>query len=125
MSSRRKLIRSAVRQTFQKYYSGVDFQSVVEWFEKGGYVKLPDTTSDAEALGNLSKVPGLVDQISVLGLDEDSGAASVVSAAEFILEGLAGMKRINRSQERGFYRSEKQRSEIGFEPADPAKSRLN
>jgi magnesium chelatase subunit I len=120
-----KLIRSAVRQTFQKYFGGVDLQSVVEWFEMGGYVKLPDTTGDTEALDSLSKVPGLMDQLSVLGLDESSDVAAVVSAAEFILEGLAGMKRISRSQERGFYRSETTRPEVGFEQADPVKSRLN
>jgi magnesium chelatase subunit I len=120
-----KLIHSAVRQTFQKYYGGVDFQSVVEWFEMGGYIKLPDTTDDSDALEKLGRVPGLMDHISVLGLDESSEAAEVVSAAEFILEGLAGMKRISRSQQRGFYRTEKPRSEIGFEQPDTAKSRFN
>ena len=49
-----------------------------------------------------------------------------VLAAEFLLEGLAGIKKISRSEERGFYRSEERRPEIGYEePIDTTKTHLN
>ena len=49
----------------------------------------------------------------------------VVAAAEFVLEGLAGMKKINRSEERHFSRTERQHPEIGMESIDTAKRHLN
>jgi magnesium chelatase subunit I len=35
-----KLVQSAVRTTFQKYFGGVELESVVDWFEMGGYIKI-------------------------------------------------------------------------------------
>ncbi len=121
-----KLVRSAVRQIFQKYFGGdVDFHPIVDWFEMGGYIKLPDTTPSTEALSNLEKIPGLLEQTHVLGITTDSTTASTLAAAEFVLEGLAGLKKIRRSEERGYHRSEQPRPEIGFEKLDSVKRRLN
>lgn len=120
-----KLVRVAVKQIFQKYYGGdVDFGPIVDWFEMGGYVRLPDTTPSAEALASLEKIPGLLEQTHQLGMTSDS-PASRVAAAEFVLEGLAGLKRIRRSEERGYHRTEQPRPEIGFEELDSVKRRLN
>jgi magnesium chelatase subunit I len=120
-----QLIRSAVRQIFQKHFSGVELQPVVEWFEVGGYIKLPDTTSSREALKSLQKIPSLMESISHFGVDSSSPAPVVVAAAELLLEGLASTKRISRSEERGYQRGEGPRPEVGIEQMGPAKRRLN
>jgi magnesium chelatase subunit I len=120
-----QLIRSAVRQIFQKQFSGIELQPVVEWFEVGGFIKLPDTTSSREALKSLQKIPSLMGSISHFGVDSGSPAPVVVAAAEFLLEGLASMKRISRSEERGYQRGEGPRPEVGIEQMGPAKRRLN
>lgn len=121
-----KLLESAVRETFKKYYGGgSDFQPIVDWFEMGGFIRLPDSTPAAEALKSLQKIPGLLDQARVLGVKTGSPPECIVATAEFVLEGLAGLKRITRSEERGFHRSERQRPEVGFEEIDSVKRHLN
>ncbi len=121
----RDLIRNAVGQTFQKYFGGEDLTPVVEWFERGGYLKLPDTTSAAEALPTLKQIEGLFGKVGVIGVTAKDPPAVVVAATEFVLEGLAGLRKISRSEELGFFRTERQYPEIGIEPVDTAKSHLN
>jgi magnesium chelatase subunit I len=120
-----KLVQSAVRTTFQKYFGGVELESVVDWFEMGGYIKIPDTIPAEEARESLGRIPGLTEKTSLLGLTPDSPAGAIVAAAEFVLEGLAGLRKIGRSEERGYHRGEARRAEVGFEQVDSAKSRLN
>ena len=104
---------------------GEDLNQIIEWFEKGGYLKLPDTTPAKEALASLEKIQGLSKNVSLLGVRKKDPPAVVVAAAEFVLEGLAGMKKISRSEERRFSRTERQHPEIGMEPIDTAKRHLN
>jgi magnesium chelatase subunit I len=120
-----QLIRGAVKHMFQKYLGSTDLQAVVEWFEVGGYIKLPDTTPADEALASLGKIPSLVERVSELGVGSDAPAPVVVAAAEFLLEGLASLKRISRSEEKGFQRGEGPRPEIGMEQMGPVKRHLN
>jgi len=103
----------------------VDFSAILDWFEMGGYIKLPDTTPSVEAMANLEKIPGLMEQTHVVGISANSPAASVVAAAEFVLEGLSGLKKVRRSEERGYHRKEKPHPEVGFEKLDTVKRRLN
>ena len=121
----RDLVRNAVGQTFRKYLGGEDLNQVIEWFEMGGYLKLPDTTPAKEALASLEKIQGLAEKVSLLGVKKKDSPAVIVAAAEFVLEGLAGMKKISRSEERRFTRTERQHPEIGMEPIDAAKRHLN
>ena len=121
----RDLVRNAVGQTFRKYLGGEDLNQIIEWFEMGGYLKLPDTTPAKEALASLEKIQGLSENVSLLGVTKKDSSAVVVAAAEFVLEGLAGMKKISRSEERRFSRTERQHPEIGMEPIDTAKRHLN
>jgi len=122
----RELIRRAVGQTFQKYAAAANFNSVVEWFDGGGYFRLPDSASSDEALRTLSEIPGLLKHTSLVNVDESSTPAERVAAAEFLLEGLAGVKKISRSEERGYVKSEERHPEIGYEePIDTTKTRLN
>jgi magnesium chelatase subunit I len=99
----RELIRSAVGKTFSNYLGEANLQTVVQWFEIGGELKLPDTVPATEALGQLKRIQGLLEHIERLGVNGKADAAVKSSAAEFILEGLWAHKRISRNEERGFH----------------------
>ena len=122
----RDLIKRAVGEAFQRYASREDFTSVVEWFDGGGYCRVPETASSEEVLQALSEIPGLLARTSVVRVTERSSTPERVSAAEFLLEGLAGVKKISRNDERGYHRNDERQPEIGFEePLDHTKSHLN
>ena len=111
----RELIRAAVGKTFTQYFTGANMQPVIQWFELGGELKVPANASSAEVLAQLKKIQGLFDNFSVLEVSQKDDAAIVTSAAEFILEGLWAHKRINRSEERGYFADARKTPE----PRDP------
>jgi magnesium chelatase subunit I len=111
----RELIRAAVGKTFTKYFTNANFQTVVQWFEAGGELKIPANASSTELLGQLKKIAGLFEHLETLGVRSKDDAAIQASAAEFILEGLWSQKRINRSEERGFFADARKTPE----PRDP------
>ena len=123
----RELIWRAVGRIFQKYATPADFGAVVEWFDGGGYLRLPDAASAAETLASLGEIPGLLEHTSIVNADAKSSAEERVAAAEFLLEGLVGLKKLSRSEERGYVGAEERRQpEIGFEDElDSQKTRLN
>ena len=122
----RDLIRKAIGQIFQKYASASDFATALKWFDDGGWLKLPESASPKDALESLSRIPGLLSRTSRLNVDESRPAAERVAACEFLLEGLAATKRISRSDERGYGRSEERtRPEVGYEEVDSGKGHLN
>ena len=67
-----------------------------------------DTASAQEMLHKLRGIQGLFDKLSALGLSGKEPSEVLVSAAEFMLEGLYAHKRIGRSEERVFTAGEKQ-----------------
>jgi magnesium chelatase subunit I len=99
----RELIRSAVGKVFSKYFSEVNLQPVVQWFELGGELKFSDNARGSETLVQMRRIQGLTDHLQRLGVDGKAEAAELAAAAEFVLEGLWAHKRIGRSEERGFY----------------------
>jgi magnesium chelatase subunit I len=111
----RELIRAAVGKTFTKYFANVNFQPLVQWFEIGGELKVAANASSAEVLEQLKKIQGLFEHLETLGVRPKDDAALQTSAAEFILEGLWAQKRINRSEERGFFAEARKANE----PRDP------
>ena len=115
----RELIRAAVGKTFTKYFRDVNFQAVVQWFEIGGELKVPANAASAELLGQLKKIQGLFEHLEVLGVRSKDDAAIQASAAEFILEGLWAHKRVNRSEERGFF-AEPRKTPEPREPREPS-----
>jgi magnesium chelatase subunit I len=98
-----ELIRGAVGKVFTQHLEGANLQPVVQWFELGGDLKVPENAPAADALAQLKKIQGLMEHIDRLGANGGSGPAGMAAAAEFILEGLWAHKRISRSQERGFH----------------------
>ena len=98
----RELIRAAVGKVFTKHLGETDFQPVVQWFEGGGELKMPESASTSEELAALRRVHGLLEHAGKLGAN-GSDAALTAAAGEFILEGLWAHKRVSRNEERGFY----------------------
>jgi len=115
----RELIRAAVGKTFTKYFTNVNFQPVVQWFEIGGELKVQANASSAELLAQLKKIQGLFEHLETLGVKEKDDAAIQAGAAEFILEGLWAHKRISRSEERGFF-AEVRKTPEPRDPREPA-----
>ena len=115
----RELIRAAVGKTFGKYFANVNFQAVVQWFEIGGELKVAANASSAEVLAQLKKIQGLFEHLETLGVRSKDDAALQTSAAEFILEGLWAQKRINRSEERGYFADARKTPEAR-DPREPS-----
>jgi magnesium chelatase subunit I len=99
----RELIRTAVGRVFSKAFSDVNFQSVIQWFEMGGELKMAEVATTSERYQQLSKIQGLMEHVGRLGVSDRKDTAAAASAAEMILEGLWAHRRIGRSEERGFY----------------------
>src|SRR5881275_2104560 len=99
----RELIRTAFGRVFSKHFQDVNFQPVIQWFELGGELKLPDFATAVERCQQLAKIQGLMEHIGKLGVPDRRDAGAAAAAAEMILEGLWAHRRIGRSEERGYY----------------------
>ncbi|MGB9069466.1 MAG: hypothetical protein WCC21_12940 [Candidatus Acidiferrales bacterium] len=116
----RELIRAAVGKTFTRYFKDVNFQPVVQWFEMGGELKVPADASSNDLLNQLKKIPCLFESLEPLNVRSRDDAAIQASAAEFILEGLWAHKRVNRSEERGYYADARKTPPEPREPREPS-----
>ena len=103
----RELIRLAVGKVFDRYYEGVNLNSIVQWFDLGGSLQLGEAIGSAEMVRQLNGIQGLMEKTRALGLTENESDGVRASAAEFILEGLYSHRRINRSEEYQFSGEEK------------------
>ena len=98
----RELIKRASGVIFEGFFLGIDFAPTVAWFEEGNKLLLSDTASAEECFGLLESVPELIDSTLVpLDFKRDD-KAKVVSACEFVLEGLYSQNKISRSESGGF-----------------------
>jgi magnesium chelatase subunit I len=103
----RELIRSAIAKTYDQYFSGVNMQQVIQWFDLGGEIRLPEGAPAAEILQSLRNIQGLMDKLTRVNVGPKDSPEAQVSAAEFALEGLHAHKRIGRNEERVFTAGEK------------------
>jgi magnesium chelatase subunit I len=104
----RDLVRSAVANVFTGFFEGTDTTKVVSWFDSGGSVQLSDTAPAGEVLKLAQRVPGLLDLATTAGVQPHAPAPETAAAVDFILEGLYSLKKIARSDERGYYSAEQQ-----------------
>ena len=98
----RELIRLAVGKVYSKFFDGDSLNHVVQFFELGGSLKLPENVCSSEMLAELGKIQGLLEKAKKLGLGASEPDAVRAGAAEFILEGLYAHRRISRNEETGF-----------------------
>jgi magnesium chelatase subunit I len=98
----RELIRMAVAKTYDVYFKDLNLQQVVQWFDLGGEIRLADSAPARDILEGLKNIQGLTEKLAPLGVKTKDKTEVLVSAAEFILEGLHAHRRIGRSEERVF-----------------------
>ncbi|RMG54454.1 MAG: magnesium chelatase [Acidobacteria bacterium] len=103
----RDLIRQSVGEIFDRYFDHVDFQSIIQWFDGGGTLKLSDTLAGPASVKELGKIPGLLNHLPALGIEPTADPGLVAAAGEFILEGLYARRKISRSEERGYEKMER------------------
>jgi magnesium chelatase subunit I len=103
----RELIRTAVGRIFDRYYEGVNLNSIVQWFDLGGTLQLGETVSAADMVSQFGSIQGLMEKTGAVGLTENEPDAVRASAAEFILEGLYSHRRISRTEQHEFAAEER------------------
>jgi magnesium chelatase subunit I len=93
------LIKKAVLNTFGRYFSAREFESVLTRFEEGVMIETgTEVLSEAYAkklpeMGNLKEM--------VQRIEKSDDPAAIASAIELILEGLHLNRRLNRDQSGG------------------------
>jgi magnesium chelatase subunit I len=113
----RDLIRAAVGKIYDRYFSAANTQQIEQWFNLGGTVKLDESQSTGALHGDLKQIQGLFEKLSPLGVKTSDSPEKVVSAAEFLLEGLVAHRKLSRSEQREFTAPEKtQRKQERMEP---------
>jgi magnesium chelatase subunit I len=105
----RDLIRLAVARIYSNHFEGVNMNSIVNFFEAGGALKLPSDQPSAVLLQQLQNISGLLEKTAALGVGPGEDDAGKVAAAEFVLEGLYAHRRISRNEELGFSGGERRR----------------
>jgi magnesium chelatase subunit I len=98
----REIIRSAVANVFTARADGTGTSEVVEWFDGGGTLLVGDTTAAADVVALGRTVPGLAALVGRFGVRRDTPPPLAASAIDFVLEGLYSLKKISRSDDRGY-----------------------
>jgi magnesium chelatase subunit I len=102
----REIIRAAVANVFGGYFDRVNTGAVIEWFDRGGSVQMADTTPACAVVEQARAVDGLMALLEHVGVPKNASPAAIASAIDFILEGLYSLKKISRSDERGYHGGE-------------------
>lgn len=98
----RDLIKRACGVIFEGFFLGIDFTPTVRWFDEGNKLLFSDTASAKECVMLLESVPDLIESTLVPLEFERKERAKLVSACEFVLEGLYAQNKISRNEEGGF-----------------------
>jgi magnesium chelatase subunit I len=96
------LIKRAAGLIFEGYFVGIDFTNTARWFDQGNTIRLADTASAEECLNLLEPVPELIDNAIIPFDFKRADTSQLVSACEFILEGLYAQNKISRNEEGGY-----------------------
>jgi magnesium chelatase subunit I len=115
----REIIRQAIARTYDRYFYDTNTQQIQQWFDLGGEIKFSDTIPASDQLGKLKEIQGLWERLSPVGVEVKAASAEeIVSAAEFLLEGLYAHRKIGRNEERGFTAPEKTKRAAAVERED-------
>ena len=98
----RDLIKRAAGEIFEGYFVGIDFTRAVQWFDEGNKLLLADTASAEECRTLIEAVPDLLETALIPFDFDNSDSGRIVSACEFVLEGLYAENRISRNEEGGY-----------------------
>ena len=95
----REIIRTAVGQVFDGWFTNADTHAVIEWFDLGGTLQLGDATPTAALLEQTGQIQGLLELAEHARVSASDPAPLIASAVEFVIEGLYAQKKISRSDE--------------------------
>lgn len=121
----RELVRGAVGRVFTHYYDGINLNSIVQFFELGGTLRLDESSKSGDMVQQLGNIQGLMEKTGALGLGASEPDALRAAAAEFILEGLYAHRRISRSEEVGFTAEHKKREQTQEDAAARKRRQFN
>lgn len=107
----RDLLLKAFGMAYGERSRGLDVTAVVDYFAQGNLLTLPEGPSKT-VLREMEKVPGLLAAAKKLSGGNQS-PEMLVSAGEFILEGLAGRRKIARGEESYSAPGERERERWG------------
>ncbi|MEO8574926.1 MAG: magnesium chelatase [Pyrinomonadaceae bacterium] len=96
------LIKRACGVTFEGFFLGIDFTPTVKWFDEGNKLLLSDTAAADECVVLLDSVPQLIESTLVPLEFTRKDKAKLVSACEFVLEGLYAQNKIARNEDGGY-----------------------
>ncbi len=96
------LIKRACGVVFEGFFLGIDFTPAIKWFDEGNKLLLSDTASAKECVGLLDSVPQLIGSTLVPLEFSKKDKAKLVSACEFVLEGLYAQNKISRNESGGY-----------------------
>jgi magnesium chelatase subunit I len=105
----REIIRQSVASTYDSYFADTNTQQIEQWFNLGGAIELNDKQSAASVHESMKQIQGLFEKLGPLKLKKQASSEVLVSASEFLLEGLTAHKKISRSEARTFTAGEKRR----------------
>jgi magnesium chelatase subunit I len=90
------LLLKAFGMAYGERSKGLKVEEITQFFAEGNLLTLPDAPAN-KVLNELKQVPGLLE--TARKLERDQAPEAQVAAAEFILEGLAGRRKIARGEE--------------------------
>jgi len=96
------LIKRASGVVFEGFFLGIDFERTVKWFDEGNKLLLSDAASAEECVMLLDAVPDLIESTLVPLEFRIKEKAKLVSACEFVLEGLYAQNKISRNEDGGY-----------------------
>jgi magnesium chelatase subunit I len=96
------LIKRACGVIFEGFFLGIDFEPTVRWFDEGNKLLLSETVSAEEGAMLLDAVPELIESTRTTLDIGRKDLAKLVSACEFVLEGLYAQNKISRNEEGGY-----------------------
>jgi len=102
----RELVRAAVATVADGYLSHLDTHAVIEWFDLGGSLPMADTTPATDVIAAASQVQGLIELTQHVGIPAHAPEPVLAAGVDFVLEGLHALKKIGRSEDRGFHAGE-------------------
>jgi magnesium chelatase subunit I len=102
----RDLIRAAVANVADGYFSHLDTHRVIEWFDLGGSLQLGDLMSANDVIEHAGQVQGLIELAQAAGVPKQASKPLLASGIDFALEALYALKKIGRSDERGYHATE-------------------
>lgn len=93
-----ELIRRAADATFSEHAEGSDTSPIVDYFDGGGALQVPDDVRATAVRDAFATVPGLLDLVHSTGLAARSDVGAAVAGCELVLESLVARRRITRSE---------------------------